>query len=143
MNDDDDNDDYYGIDWNFMAPLIQSAAGARNKQVKAATKKPKAIKAPKSIKKADNLHVHQDQDYFDTLSGVTRIALVAVSELVNQGKADFLFLRDDEVKSFWDKHLAKIVIIREAKEKLQREHEMRVAALAKLTPEEKKLLGIR
>ena len=94
-------------------------------------------------KKADNIHVYQDQDYIDTLSGVTKIAVITISELVNQGKADFLFLRDEEVKNFWDKHLVKIVAIREEKERVEREKEMRKAALAKLTSEEKKLLGIK
>jgi hypothetical protein len=96
-----------------------------------------------AAKKADNIHVYQDQDYIDTLSGVTKIAVITISELVNQGKADFLFLRDEEVKNFWDKHLIKIVAIREEKERVEREKEMRKAALAKLTPEEKKLLGIK
>jgi hypothetical protein len=104
------------------------------------TVKPKSKPAPK---KADNIHVYQDQDYINTLSGVTKIAVVAISELVNQGKADFLFLRDEEVKDFWDKHLVKIVAIREAKKREEREKEMRTNALAKLTPEEKKLLGIK
>lgn len=125
--------------WDWMLPIIESAVRAKeSKKVKATT-----IKTPKVVRKADNIHIHQDQDYFDTLSGVTRIALVTISELVNQGKADFLFLRDEEVKGFWEKHLVKIVAIREEKERVQREQEMRKAALAKLTPEEKKLLGIK
>lgn len=136
MNDDDYDLD---IDWGFMAQRIQSAVRAKeSKKVKATT-----IKTPKVVKKADNIHVYEDQDYINTLSGVTKIAVVAISELVNQGKADFLFLRDEEVKGFWEKHLVKIVAIREEKERVQREQEMRKAALAKLTPEEKKLLGIR
>jgi hypothetical protein len=96
-----------------------------------------------AAKKADNIHVYQDQDYIDTLSGVTKIAVITISELVNQGKADFLFLRDEEVKDFWDKHLVKIVAIREEKERQRKNDEIRKAALAKLTPEEKRLLGLK
>lgn len=139
MNDDDYDLD---IDWGFMAPLIWSAARVKSKQMKTTTKTT-VTKPPKVVKKADNIHVYEDQDYINTLSGVTKIAVVAISELVNQGKADFLFLRDEEVKGFWEKHLVKIVAIREEKERVQREQEMRKVALAKLTPEEKKLLGIR
>jgi hypothetical protein len=125
--------DNYPIDW--PAPdCVQSAARAN---------KSKVTKPPKVVKKADNIHVYKDQDYINTLSGVTKIAVVAISELVNQGKADFLFLRDEEVKDFWEKHLVKIVSIREEKERVKREQEMRKAALAKLSAEEKKLLGIR
>ena len=105
------------------------------------TTKPAVKKA--AVKKADNIHVYEDQDYIDSLSGVTKIAVITISELVNQGKADFLFLRDEEVKDFWDKHLVKIVAIREEKERQRKNDEIRKAALAKLTPEEKRLLGIK
>jgi len=136
------NDDDYSINWPAFDLLIESAARAnKSKQMKTTTRS--VTKPPKAVKKADNIHVYEDQDYINTLSGVTKIAVVAISELVNQGKADFLFLRDEEVKGFWEKHLVKIVAIREEKERVQREQEMRKAALAKLTPEEKKLLGIR
>lgn len=138
MNDYDD----YDIEFNYhLWNLIQSQARTvKNNTAKTKTMKTTTKPAPK---KADNIHVYQDQDYIDSLSGVTKIAVIAISELVNQGKADFLFLRDEEVKNFWDKHLIKIVAIREEKERVEREKEMRKAALAKLTPEEKKLLGIK
>ena len=136
------NDDYV-TNWQAFDLLIKSAVNAnKSKQMKTTTKTT-VTKLPKVVKKADNIHVYEDQDYINTLSGVTKIAVVAISELVNQGKADFLFLRDEEVKGFWEKHLVKIVAIREEKERAKREQEMRKAALAKLTPEEKKLLGIR
>ena len=135
------NDDY-DFDWQTFDWVVESAVRSnKSKQMKTTTRS--ATKPPKAVKKADNIHVYKDQDYINTLSGVTKIAVVAISELVNQGKADFLFLRDEEVKGFWEKHLVKIVAIREEKERVQREQEMRKAALAKLTPEEKKLLGIK
>ena len=134
----------YDKDFEFnyhLWHLIQSQARTvKNNTAKKKTMKTTTKPAPK---KADNIHVREDQDYIDSLSGVTKIAVIAISELVNQGKADFLFLREEEVKNFWDKHLVKIVAIREEKERVEREKEMRRAALAKLTPEEKKLLGIK
>ena len=140
MNDDDDYLDY--LNQRPWAEIIKyQAIIKKSNKMKTTTKT--TTKLPKVVKKADNIHVYEDQDYINTLSGVTKIAVVAISELVNQGKADFLFLRDEEVKGFWEKHLVKIVAIREEKERVQREQEMRKAALAKLTPEEKKLLGIK
>ena len=35
---------------------------------------------------------------------LARIACKAMTELVAQGKADFLVLRDDEVREWWEKH---------------------------------------
>lgn len=142
MNDDDDYLDY--LNQRAWAEIIkyQSLPGLKkSNKMKTTTKT--TTKPPKVVKKADNIHVYEDQDYINTLSGVTKIAVVVISELINQGKADFLFLRDEEVKGFWDKHLAKILVVREEKERVKREQEMRKAALAKLTPEEKKLLGIK
>ncbi len=142
MKDDDLNYNDWEL-WNN--PFIKQWLTPTN-TLKTSTKKPrkKIVNTTKAAaKKADNIHVYQDQDYIHSLSGVTKIAVIAISELVNQGKADFLFLRDEEVKNFWDKHLIKIVAIREEKERVEREKEMRKAALAKLTPEEKKLLGIK
>ena len=120
MNDDDyDNDvEFTYHPWN----LIQSSA----RSVKNNTTKTKTMKTTTK----DNIHVYQPQDYIDSLSGVTKIAVIAISELVNQGKADFLFLRDEEVKNFWDKYL-------------ECENELRKTALAKLTQEEKKALGLK
>lgn len=142
MNDDDDYLDY--LNQRAWAEIIKyKALPVIKKSNKMKTTTKTTTKLPKVVKKADNIHVYEDQDYINTLSGVTKIAVVVISELINQGKADFLFLRDEEVKGFWDKHLAKILVVREEKEKVKREQEMRKAALAKLTPEEKKLLGIK
>lgn len=145
MNDDDDYLDY--LNQRAWAEIIKYQALPvikKSNKMKTTTKDIQtATKLPKVVKKADNIHVYEDQDYINTLSGVTKIAVVVISELINQGKADFLFLRDEEVKGFWDKHLAKILVVREEKERVKREQEMRKAALAKLTPEEKKPLGIK
>jgi len=63
--------------------------------------------------------------------------------LVEQGKADFLILRDDEVREWWEQHQEADRKAREARERKAREAKIRKEALAKLTPEEKKILGIK
>jgi hypothetical protein len=74
---------------------------------------------------------------------LARIACKAMTELVKQGKADFLVLKDDEVREWWEAHQEADRKAQEAK--LEREHRARVKkeALAKLSDEEKKILGIK
>lgn len=74
---------------------------------------------------------------------LARIACKAMTELVEQGKADFLILRDDEVREWWEAHQIADREAREAREKKERENRIRREALAKLTPEERKILGIK
>ena len=73
---------------------------------------------------------------------LARVACRALTELEDNGIADFLLLRDDETREFWEKHKE---FDRERKaeeaEKLRLE-EVKKAALAKLTDEEKDALGI-
>lgn len=76
------------------------------------------------------------------LTGITKVAYLALSELVSQGRADFLFLREECVSEWWDKMKKKekreygILLEEDKKEELKK------AALAKLTAEERKLLGV-
>ena len=74
---------------------------------------------------------------------LARIACKAMTLLVEQGKADFLILRDDEVREWWEQHQEADRKAREEREKKDREAKIRKEALAKLTPEEKKILGIK
>jgi len=73
---------------------------------------------------------------------LARVACRALTELENNGIADFLLLRDDETRKFWEKH-KEFDRKRKAEqaEKLRLE-EVKKAALAKLTNEEKAALGI-
>lgn len=73
---------------------------------------------------------------------LARIACKAMTELVEQGKADFLVLRDDEVSTWWTKHQEDDRKAREAKEEKARRAKIKREALAKLSDEEKKILGI-
>lgn len=76
------------------------------------------------------------------LGGVTRIAYLAVSELVNQGRAEFLFLREEGVNEWWSKMKTKEIFVRELIEAEDRKEELRKAALSKLSTEERKALGL-
>lgn len=76
------------------------------------------------------------------LGGVTRIAYLAVSELVNQGRAEFLFLREEGVNEWWNKMKTKEKTVRELIEAEDSKEELRKAALSKLSTEERKALGL-
>lgn len=73
---------------------------------------------------------------------LARIACAAMEELVKQGKADFLVLKNEEVRTWWEAHVeadrkekARIAE-KERRERVKRE------ALDRLTDEEKELLGL-
>lgn len=86
---------------------------------------------------------YSDREWKQKTDKLARIACKAMTELVEQGKADFLVLRDDEVREWWEQHQEADRKSREAREKKEREARIRKEALAKLTPEEKKILGIK
>lgn len=73
---------------------------------------------------------------------LARIACAAMEELVKQGKADFLVLRNEEVREWWEAHVEA-----DRKEKariaeIERKARVREEALARLSDEEKELLGL-
>ena len=74
---------------------------------------------------------------------LARIACKALTELEKEGHADFLLLKDEEVRSWWEAH--KIADAKAQAKKLEQEERERVKqeALAKLSPLEKKVLGIK
>ena len=82
---------------------------------------------------------------------LARIACKAMDELVEQGKADFLLLKDKEVREWYEKHVeadrkaaeARAEKKRKAMAALQekkRKERIRAEALSKLTPEEREIL---
>jgi len=83
------------------------------------------------------------RDWKNKTDKLARIACKAMTELVEQGKADFLILRDDEVREWWEAHQEADRKAREARERKAHEARVRKEALAKLTDEERKVLGIR
>ena len=86
---------------------------------------------------------YSSQDWKEKTDRLARIACKAMTELVKVGKADFLVLQDDEVREWWEAHQEADRKAREAKERKAREAQVRKQALAKLTDEERAVLGIK
>jgi hypothetical protein len=74
---------------------------------------------------------------------LARVACRALTELEDNGIADMLLLRDDETREFWIKHKEFDRKRRAAEEKKLRLEELKKAALAKLSNEEREALGIK
>jgi len=74
---------------------------------------------------------------------LARIACQAMQTLEDMGRADFLLLKDTEVREWWTAHKEADRKAREAAEAKLRRDELKRAALAKLTPEERAALGIK
>ena len=74
---------------------------------------------------------------------LARIACKAMDELVKSGYADFLLLKDDEVREWYEAHLEADRKAREAQAEKRRKAKVKKDALAKLSDEEKKVLGIK
>jgi hypothetical protein len=74
---------------------------------------------------------------------LARIACKALTELESQGRADFLLLKDEEVRAWWEKHQEDDRRAREKAEARARRDQLKQEALAKLSDEERKVLGIK
>ena len=74
---------------------------------------------------------------------LARIACKALTALQDMGKEDFLLLKDDEVREWWQQHQEADRKARAAEEEKQRRKEAKARAMAKLTDEEKILLGLK
>jgi hypothetical protein len=73
---------------------------------------------------------------------LARIACKALTELEDNKIEDMLLLRDNEVREWWAKHKEDDRKAKEAREARERRAAIKKAALAKLSEEEKELLGI-
>ena len=82
-------------------------------------------------------------DWKNKTDKLARIACKAMEELVKSGKADFLLIKDDEVREWWEQHQEADRKAREERAKKRLEAKIRREALAKLSDEEKKILGIK
>ena len=71
------------------------------------------------------------------------IANKVMLELVKSGYADFLFLKNDEVREWWEAHQEADRKAQEEKAEKRRIAKLKKEALAKLSDEEKKVLGIK
>lgn len=74
---------------------------------------------------------------------LARIACKALQALEDMGKEDFLLLKDDEVRVWWTAHKEADRKAREAEEAKRAKAEAKARVLAKLTDEEKILLGLK
>ena len=74
---------------------------------------------------------------------LARIACKALAALEEMGKEDFLLLQDDEVRVWWAKHKEADRRAREEARIKQERKEAKERVLAKLTDEEKILLGLK
>ena len=73
---------------------------------------------------------------------LARIACKAMTELVKSGYGDFLVLKDDEVREWWEKHQEDDHKAQEARLEKERRAQVKKEALAKLSDDEKQVLGI-
>jgi hypothetical protein len=74
---------------------------------------------------------------------LARIACKALNALEAMGKEDFLLLKDDEVRAWWTEHKEADRKAREAERIKQERKEAKARAMAKLTDEDKILLGLK
>jgi hypothetical protein len=86
---------------------------------------------------------NQREEYKERCDKLARIACAAMEELVKQGKEDFLVLKNEEVRTWWEEHVKA-----DRKEKariaeIERKERVRAEALARLSDEEKELLGLK
>lgn len=73
---------------------------------------------------------------------LARIACKAMEELERNGIEDMLVLKDDEVRDWWMAHKEADRKAREKREKKERRERVKAEALAKLSEEEREVLGI-
>lgn len=70
-------------------------------------------------------------------------AYIALSQLEEEGRLDFIMLKHDGMREWWTEHKESIEQQRQAEMAKQRKAELKARALAKLSDEEKAALGIK
>ena len=73
---------------------------------------------------------------------LARIACKAMSALEEEGKADFLMLKDDELRAWWKKHKEDDAREQARIAEKERRERVKAEALASLSDEAKELLGL-
>lgn len=91
--------------------------------------------APSDERKIKELKAQADK--------LARIACKALDALEAMNKEDFLLLKDDEVREWWQQHQEADRRAREAERIKQQRKEAKARAMAKLTDEDKILLGLK
>lgn len=91
--------------------------------------------APSDERKIKELKAQTDK--------LARIACKALNALETMEKEDFLLLKDNEVREWWQEHKEADRRAREAEERKQALKAAKARALAKLSDEDKILLGLK
>ena len=73
---------------------------------------------------------------------LARIACAAMEELIKHGKADFLVLKNDELREWWEQHQIDDRKERERVAEVERRKRIKTEALNRLSEEEKEILGL-
>lgn len=74
---------------------------------------------------------------------LARIACKAMEALIKDGRGDFLLLKDDEVRTWWQEHQRADAAARAAAEEKARIKKLKEEALSKLSDDELIILGLK
>lgn len=90
---------------------------------------------------SDNGYSHREE-YKEQCDKLARIACAVMEELIKQGKEDFLVLKNPEVAEWWTAHVKADRAEKARIAEQERKARIKAEALARLTDEEKELLGL-
>lgn len=93
--------------------------------------------ADEIVKKVQNLNVSGNRDK------ILKILLGVIHDLVRDGGNDLILIKHDQARTLYEQYIDIIKSIDAANDMLNSIQKKRSDALAKLTPEEKELLGIK
>lgn len=74
---------------------------------------------------------------------LARIACKAMEALIKDGRGDFLLLKDDEVRTWWQEHQRADAEAKAAAEEKLRRKRLKEEAMAKLSDDELIILGLK
>lgn len=89
--------------------------------------------------------VNRDSDYTlkKQCDRLANFAYIAMKHLEDNNMQDFVLLKHDDLRSWWNKHKEAMRQEQLAKEAKARRAELKERALARLTDEEKEALGLK
>lgn len=85
----------------------------------------------------------QREEYKQQCDRLARVACAVMEELVSQGREDFFVLKNPEVAEWWTAHVAADRKEKARVAEIERKEQVRSEALARLSDEEKELLGLK
>ena len=84
----------------------------------------------------------QREEYKKQCDKLARIACKAMEQLEKSGRADFILIEDDELRQWWSQHKEADRKEKARLAEIERKKKVKEEALAKLSDEEKQLLGL-